>query len=293
MLFLSPISHLFSFIRLTTNWYSPFTNWTTNWYSPFTNWTTNWYSPFTNWTTNWYSPFTNWTTNWYSPFTNWTTNWYSPFTNWTHRSWPIGTTNWYTNWYRKSLTDVEPSWLWHLAIRWRSGQGNGRGHLQGQDDLLTDGGRRRSATQRLGQQGPQQDAHHYTGGGGESVLLDPIKTVVQRRCFDKYCATRDGYRAKAFKPSRWTDCTGPWAGGLYGTNKPQSVNVGTTCSKIIYDKHLHGENLAKMGASPWIACVSYAAAWTSSTTSFGTEPTGKWLHAETSTWPYSKGARGT
>ena len=95
---------------------------------------------------------------------------------------------------------------------------------------------------------------HITTLGGESVLLDPIKTVVQRRCFDKYCATRDGYRAKAFKPPRWADCTGPWAGRLYGANKPQSVNVSTTCSKIIYDKHLHGENLAKMGASP-MDCV--------------------------------------
>ena len=81
-----------------------------------------------------------------------------------------------------------------------------------------------------------------------------IKTVVQRRCFDKYCATRDGYRAKAFKPPRWTDCTGPWAGRLYGTNKSQSVNVGTTCTKIIYGMHLHEENQAKMGASP-MDCV--------------------------------------
>ena len=32
------------------------------------------------------------------------------------------------------------------------------------------------------------------------VSRDPIKSVVQRRCFDKYCAARDGYRAKAFKP---------------------------------------------------------------------------------------------
>ena len=92
---------------------------------------------------------------------------------------------------------------------------------------------------------------HITTLGGETILLDPIKTVVQRRCFDKYCATRDGYRAKAFKPPRWTDCTCPWVGRLYGTNK-SSVNVGTTCTKIIYDslKHLHGEILAKMGASP-------------------------------------------
>ena len=92
---------------------------------------------------------------------------------------------------------------------------------------------------------------HITTLGGGSVLLDPIKTVVQRRCFDKYCATRNGYRAKAFKPPRWTDCTGPWAGRLYGTHKSQTVNVGTTCTKIIYDKHLHGENLAKIGAPPY------------------------------------------
>ena len=38
---------------------------------------------------------------------------------------------------------------------------------------------------------------HITTLGGDSVLLDPIKNVVQRRCFDKYCAARDGYRAKA------------------------------------------------------------------------------------------------
>ena len=48
------------------------------------------------------------------------------------------------------------------------------------------------------------DRMHITTLGGGSVLLDPIKNVVQRRCFDKYCATRDGYRAKAFKPPRWT-----------------------------------------------------------------------------------------
>ena len=46
---------------------------------------------------------------------------------------------------------------------------------------------------------------HITTLGGEGVLLDPIKSVVQRRCFDKYCAARDGYRAKAFKPPRCTD----------------------------------------------------------------------------------------
>ena len=41
---------------------------------------------------------------------------------------------------------------------------------------------------------------HITTQGVESVLLEPIKTVVQRRCFDEYCAARDGCRAKAFKP---------------------------------------------------------------------------------------------
>ena len=30
--------------------------------------------------------------------------------------------------------------------------------------------------------------------------------------------------------------------------------MNTTCTKIIYDKHIHGENLAKMGASP-MDCV--------------------------------------
>ena len=54
--------------------------------------------------------------------------------------------------------------------------------------------------------------------GGDRMLQDPIRTVVQRRCFDKYCATRDGYRAKAFKPPTYADCTGPCADRLYGSN---------------------------------------------------------------------------
>ena len=49
--------------------------------------------------------------------------------------------------------------------------------------------------------------------GGDEVLLDPIKNMVQRRCFDKYCASRDGYRAKTFNPPTWTDCIGPSLAG--------------------------------------------------------------------------------
>ena len=49
----------------------------------------------------------------------------------------------------------------------------------------------------------------------------------------------NGYRAKAFKPLKCADCTGLWAGRLFGTNKSQSVFMSTTCTKIIYDKHLH------------------------------------------------------
>ena len=80
---------------------------------------------------------------------------------------------------------------------------------------------------------------HSTALGGNGVLLNPIKNVVQRRCFDKYCATRNGYRAKPFKQPKWADSTGLWAGRLPGTNKSQSVFMSTTCTKIIYDKHLH------------------------------------------------------
>ena len=113
--------------------------------------------------------------------------------------------------------------------------------------------RQRSPQQRppVSRDPNRQNAHCRTGG--EGVLLDPTKDVVQRQCFDKYCATRDGYQAKAFKPPRWADRTGPWADRLNSTKKSQSANVSTTCTKIIYDKH-QGENLAKMGASP-MDCV--------------------------------------
>ena len=49
--------------------------------------------------------------------------------------------------------------------------------------------------------------------GGDEVLLEPIKNMVQRRCFDKYCASRDGYGAKTFNPPTWTDCIGPSLAG--------------------------------------------------------------------------------
>ena len=42
--------------------------------------------------------------------------------------------------------------------------------------------------------------------------------------------------------------------GQDGTHFHQSVNVQATCTKIVYDKHLHGRNLAMMGASP-MDCV--------------------------------------
>lgn len=53
---------------------------------------------------------------------------------------------------------------------------------------------------------------------------------------------------KEMEGTYWGKTISSWslAGRLYGTNKLQSVNVDT-CTKIIYDKHLHGGNLAKMG----------------------------------------------
>ena len=47
------------------------------------------------------------------------------------------------------------------------------------------------------------------------VLLQPIKEMVARRSFDKYCIRRDEYRAKALKPPKWEDCTGIFAGRMY------------------------------------------------------------------------------
>ena len=49
------------------------------------------------------------------------------------------------------------------------------------------------------------------------VLLQPNK---DRRSFDTYCTTRDGYRAKALKPPRCADSTGIFAGKMYRTHKP-------------------------------------------------------------------------
>ena len=75
-----------------------------------------------------------------------------------------------------------------------------------------------------------------------------------RRSFDTYYISRDGYQAKAFKPLKWADSTGDFAGKMYRTYQPQSVNERSTCSKIIYDQQLHDRDLAKVGASP-IGCV--------------------------------------
>lgn len=76
--------------------------------------------------------------------------------------------------------------------------------------------------------------------------------MAQHKCLDTYCSVRDGYRVKAFKPQKWAYCTGPWAANIYiyRANKPQSVNVNFTGSKIIYDKHLNGRNLTKMETFP-------------------------------------------
>ena len=41
---------------------------------------------------------------------------------------------------------------------------------------------------------------HITTTTDCGVLLQPIKDMVARRSFDKYCIRRDGYRAKALKP---------------------------------------------------------------------------------------------
>ena len=86
------------------------------------------------------------------------------------------------------------------------------------------------------------------------VLLQPIKDMVARRSFDKYCTTTDGYRAKAFKPPRWADSTGDFAGKMYRTHQLRSVDKRSTRSMIIYDKHWRGSNLVKIGASP-MDCV--------------------------------------
>ena len=82
------------------------------------------------------------------------------------------------------------------------------------------------------------------------MLLQSIKDMVARRSFDKYCPTRDGYQAKAFKPPKYWD----FAGKMYGTHISQSVNVPAAYATIVYDKHLHGRNLAKIGTSP-MDCV--------------------------------------
>lgn len=90
--------------------------------------------------------------------------------------------------------------------------------------------------------------------------------------FGKYCTARGGYHAKAFKPPKW-DSTGHLAGKLYCTHQQQSVNERSTCFKIIYDKHLHGRNLAMIGAR-WMGPVyaNYAAVRTRSITSSGSAP---------------------
>ena len=67
----------------------------------------------------------------------------------------------------------------------------------------------------------------------------------------KYCITRDAYRAKAFKAPRWpgADSTGDFAGKMYRTHKPQSLNKPSTCAEIIYRKHLYGRIGAMIGAN--------------------------------------------
>ena len=66
---------------------------------------------------------------------------------------------------------------------------------------------------------------HITTTTDCGVLLQPIKDMVARRSFDNYCIRRDGYRAKALKPPKCKDCTGIFAGRMYGTHT--SINRST------------------------------------------------------------------
>jgi hypothetical protein len=88
--------------------------------------------------------------------------------------------------------------------------------------------------------------------GGCGILLEPVLDLLGRKCFRTYCSTRDILRAP--RPPKWADCTASWAAKMYRTSAGMSVMERATCVRIIYDKHLHGRNLAKFGAPP-MDCV--------------------------------------
>ena len=145
-----------------------------------------------------------------------------------------------------------------------------------QDDLLAYVDRQRPHNQRLGEQGPEQNAYTTLGEGGYWARSST--------CCNGGAWTRTVQLATDIEPRRSShrDWLYPWAGRLYGSNKSQSVNVGTTCTKIIYDKNLHGENLAKMGLPDGLPGQALWGA-DSSTISFGSVATRAWLPAGIST----------
>ena len=81
-----------------------------------------------------------------------------------------------------------------------------------------------------------------------SINIRPIKEVVTVEVARSYRRARDVHREEAKpvpRPPRWEGLNMRWASGVWGATRTMSLRRRVFITKVLYDKHFHGKNLAK------------------------------------------------
>ena len=81
-----------------------------------------------------------------------------------------------------------------------------------------------------------------------SINIRPIKEVVTVEVARSYRGARDVHRVEAKsvpRPPRWEGLDMRWASGVWGATRTMSLRRRVFITKVLYDKHFHGKNLAK------------------------------------------------
>ena len=81
-----------------------------------------------------------------------------------------------------------------------------------------------------------------------SINIRPIKEVVTVEVARLHRRARDVHREEAKpipRPPRWEGLNMRWAAGVWGATRTMSLRRWVFITKVLYDKHFHGKNLAK------------------------------------------------
>ena len=81
-----------------------------------------------------------------------------------------------------------------------------------------------------------------------SINIKSIKEVVTVEVARSYRRARNVHREETKpvpRPPRWERLTMRWASGVWGATRTMSLRRRVFITKVLYDKHFHGKNLAK------------------------------------------------